>query len=148
MLLLVFAMLTWLNNLVIDLLSMICTSNNQLKLAEMDRNTLFTSIKRLRARKEQLLREVQEVSLEIDIQNTKYSQFLNDDAPVYRLPDEILTHIFFLVQRKFHYSSPRRLRHRPTLACKCLARIASMAVNRPRYALALEHNLIPHPPSQ
>ena len=65
----------------------------------MDRNTLFTSIQCLRTRKEQLLHEVEEVSLEIDIQCAKYSRFLNDDVPIYCLPDEILAHIFILVQR-------------------------------------------------
>ncbi|KJA26340.1 hypothetical protein HYPSUDRAFT_119805, partial [Hypholoma sublateritium FD-334 SS-4] len=62
------------------------------------------SIQCLRTRKEQLLRELEEVSLEINLQNAKYSRFLNDDAPVYRLPNEILTHIFILVQG--HFSNP------------------------------------------
>ncbi len=72
----------------------------------MDCNTLFNSIQCLRTRKEQLLREVEEVSLEIDIQSTKYSHFLNDNAPIYRLPDEILADIFILVQRNIIIHHP------------------------------------------
>ena len=69
--------------------------------SEMDRHALLASIESLRSRKEQLRRELNEVKAEIKIRSAKYSRLLNEDAPIYRLPDEVLSSIFLLVQRNY-----------------------------------------------
>lgn len=64
----------------------------------MDQDALQTSIQYLQERRQHLLRQVAELDVEIGIEFAKYTRILNDDAPVYRLPNDLLTHIFLLCQ--------------------------------------------------
>jgi len=71
----------------------------------MDRNILLKSINDLELRKQTLLREIDDVNLELGVQRAQYSRLLNDDSLVYRLPNELLTGILINYQRNIRYSS-------------------------------------------
>ncbi|PPQ77106.1 hypothetical protein CVT25_010801 [Psilocybe cyanescens] len=68
-------------------------------------DALLDSIRILERRKEGLLREVDNVNLALDIQKAQYARLLNNQAPVYRLPNELLTSIFTTCQQSLRLSN-------------------------------------------
>jgi len=60
----------------------------------MDRATLLTSIQELQLKKETLLQELQAIDLYLRARQAQYARLVNDDALVYRIPNELLTGIF------------------------------------------------------
>lgn len=62
----------------------------------MNRSVLLTSIQRLQLRKDSLLQELESLNLDLKSQRAQLSQLVNEDAPVYRLPNELLTSIFLI----------------------------------------------------
>ncbi|KDR79026.1 hypothetical protein GALMADRAFT_1287252 [Galerina marginata CBS 339.88] len=60
----------------------------------MERDALLHSIISLERKKEALLREIDSVNLELDVQKAQYSRLVNNAALVYRMPNELLTGIF------------------------------------------------------
>lgn len=72
----------------------------------MDKDALLESISDLELRKQNLLRELDDVNLELGVQRAQYSRLLNDDSLVYRLPNELLTGILINYQRSVRYSKP------------------------------------------
>lgn len=69
----------------------------------MNRDALKTSIQLLRhrkeilqLRKERLQQELESLDLDLRSQEAEYSRLVNDDAVVYRLPNELWTHIFIM----------------------------------------------------
>lgn len=71
----------------------------------MDKNALLDSINDLELRKQHLLRELDDVNLELGVRRAQHSRLLNDDSLVYRLPNELLTGILINYQRNVRYSS-------------------------------------------
>ncbi|KAF8802441.1 hypothetical protein BYT27DRAFT_7196625 [Phlegmacium glaucopus] len=65
----------------------------------MDRRTLLNSITSLEQRKEQLVQELDNVSLELRSLKATYARKINEDVLVYRLPSELLTSIFITCQQ-------------------------------------------------
>ncbi|KIM40480.1 hypothetical protein M413DRAFT_162350 [Hebeloma cylindrosporum] len=68
-----------------------------------DKNALLESITHLELRKHNLLRELEDVNLELGVQRAQYSRLLNNDSFVYRLPNELLTGILINLQRSVRY---------------------------------------------
>ncbi|KAH9481483.1 hypothetical protein JR316_0006010 [Psilocybe cubensis] len=66
---------------------------------------LLDSIRILERRKEELLREVADVDLALDVQKAQYARLLNDQAPIYKLPNELLITIFITCQQSLRHSS-------------------------------------------
>src|SRR5258708_25602349 len=62
----------------------------------MDRSALLTSIQRLQFRKDSLLQELESLDLDLKSQRAQFSRLINEDAPVYRLPNELLSSIFMM----------------------------------------------------
>ena len=65
----------------------------------MDKCTLLESISSLEQRQEQLLQELDDVSLELRSLQATYARKINEDALIYRLPSEILSTIFMTCQQ-------------------------------------------------
>ncbi|KAF8968095.1 hypothetical protein BDZ97DRAFT_1755504 [Flammula alnicola] len=65
----------------------------------MERVALLSSITSLERRKRELQLEIDAVNSELNVQNAGYARFVNDDALIYRLPNEILAGIFLTCQR-------------------------------------------------
>ena len=61
--------------------------------------TLLESISSLEQRQEQLLQELDNVSLELRSLQATYAKKINEDALIYRLPSEILSSIFMTCQQ-------------------------------------------------
>ncbi|KAF8149834.1 hypothetical protein B0H34DRAFT_162748 [Crassisporium funariophilum] len=64
-----------------------------------NRDALLHSITSLELRRSQLLQEIDSVSLELMSEKAKYARSINEDALVYRLPNELLTGIFMACQQ-------------------------------------------------
>ena len=65
----------------------------------MDRRALLQSISSLEQRKEQLVQELDNVSLELRSLKAAYARKINEDVLIYRLPSEILSGIFMICQQ-------------------------------------------------
>ena len=65
----------------------------------MDRSTLLQSISSLEQRKERLVQELDDVSLELRSLKATYARKINEDVLIYRLPSEILSGIFMTCQQ-------------------------------------------------
>ncbi|KAF9475109.1 hypothetical protein BDN70DRAFT_996651 [Pholiota conissans] len=72
-----------------------------------NRDALISSINALNDRKERLLREISTIDEDLAIQHRQLARILNDDTPIYRLPNELLSEILISCQRAFA-PSPRR----------------------------------------
>ncbi|CAA7267099.1 unnamed protein product [Cyclocybe aegerita] len=58
------------------------------------KEVLQKSISTLENRRDEILRELDNLSLQLHNQKAQYSQLLNEDAPIHKLPNELLTEIF------------------------------------------------------
>jgi F-box-like len=65
----------------------------------MDTRALLQSISSLEQRKEQLVQELDNVSLELRSLKAAYARKINEDVLIYRLPSEILSGIFMISQQ-------------------------------------------------
>ncbi|KAJ6466576.1 hypothetical protein C8R47DRAFT_1056464 [Mycena vitilis] len=73
---------------------------------ELDRTA--KAIEALELKKSQLLKEAGEVELELRYARARHGTLLNQNAYIYKLPNEILSHIFMLCQ---HYPAPNSKLH-------------------------------------
>ncbi|KAJ3505477.1 hypothetical protein NLJ89_g7394 [Agrocybe chaxingu] len=69
------------------------------RMAVKPKEVLHKAILTLENRRNELLRELDSISLQIQNQKAQYSQLINEDAPIHKLPNELLTEIFLDCQQ-------------------------------------------------
>jgi len=75
----------------------------------MDSKTILETIASLEQRKEALWREIESIDVEVESHKRAYARIVNNDAPVFRLPNELLTEILIICQNS---PTPRKKAYR------------------------------------